>query len=77
MHAAKPAVAHGVTSQCCLSQPPSPLLRARAHSTPQDLSADPGCGFQAERITELIFRQLIPSLDCQQLVEFLEYLNMQ
>lgn len=42
----------------------------------KDLAKDPGCGFQAERITELIFRKLIPGLDCQQLVDFLEFLNM-
>jgi hypothetical protein len=50
---------------------------ATLSSFTKDLAADPGCGFQAERITEVIFRQLIPGLDCQQLVEFLEYLNMQ
>lgn len=42
----------------------------------KDLANDPGCGFQAERITELIFRKLIPKLDFEQLVEFLEFLNM-
>lgn len=41
----------------------------------RDLAADPGCGFQADRITELMFRKLIPGLDCQQLVDFLEHLN--
>lgn len=42
-----------------------------------DLASDPSGGLQAERITDLLFKQLIPGLDCEQLVDFLEYLNMQ
>eukprot|EP00879_Flechtneria_rotunda_P022966 GHRR01024275.1.p1 GENE.GHRR01024275.1~~GHRR01024275.1.p1 ORF type:complete len:188 (+),score=66.40 GHRR01024275.1:512-1075(+) len=42
----------------------------------KELAADPGWGFQAERITTHIFHKLIPSLDCKQLVNFLEFLNM-
>jgi hypothetical protein len=52
-------------------------FQATLTSFTADLAADPGCGFQAERITDLIFRQLIPGLDCTALVEFLEFLNMQ
>jgi hypothetical protein len=42
----------------------------------RDLAADPGCGFQAEKITDLIFRQLIPELDLEGLISILEFLNM-
>jgi hypothetical protein len=41
-----------------------------------DLAADAGCGLQAERLTALLFRGLIPSLDPHALVDFLELLNM-
>lgn len=40
-----------------------------------DLAADPGGGFQAEALASALFRSLIPALDVQQLVGFLEYLQ--
>ena len=41
----------------------------------KELEADKGCGFQAERITDHIFRNLIPSLACKDLWEFLDFLD--
>ncbi|MEW5299261.1 MAG: hypothetical protein WDW36_002294 [Sanguina aurantia] len=39
-----------------------------------EISADLGCGFQAERITQYIFRTLVPGLKCKELVDFLDLL---
>lgn len=42
----------------------------------QDLSTDRGCGFQAEKISQLIFGKIMPSFDCEQLVDLLDFLNL-
>ncbi|WIA14831.1 hypothetical protein OEZ85_001550 [Tetradesmus obliquus] len=41
----------------------------------RDLDADPGCGLQADLIADLIFRKLLPGLDCSALVGLLDHLN--
>jgi hypothetical protein len=47
------------------------LTNVTPHAAPQDR----GCGFQAERIADLVFRRLLPELAFQELVDFLDFLS--
>ncbi len=41
----------------------------------QELACDQGCGYQADRMADMVFGHLVPELLMDQVIEFLELLN--
>jgi hypothetical protein len=69
---------------CCAAQTlqtiavaqPVPLQRLLHTAAPAECAWPcPARCLQADRIADLIFRKLLPGLDCQGLVDLLEHLN--
>jgi hypothetical protein len=70
MHGSRPSQQHN-NPLSCPTIPPFSLQAFQA-----DLAQDPGCGFSAPALTDLVFRQLIPQHRGADLITLLDFLNM-